>query len=205
MIAHPPKPIEGARRMLTLQDSLIRLTPLTIDHFDAMLRIAEECPETWQYTPNNAHGADNMHRYIQSALVNRAAGKHLPFAIEHRPDSRIIGSTRFYHIDKHHQTVNIGYTWLHSDFRGRSINKRAKFLLLQHAFEHWNMQRIGFTADINNTASIRAMLSIGCTLEGILRSDIMLSSGQRRNTAVFSILQQEWYGHVKAMLAQKIR
>ena len=115
--------------MLTLQDSLIRLTPLTIDHFDAMLRIAEECPETWQYTPNNAHGADNMHRYIQSALVNRAAGKHLPFAIEHRPDSRIIGSTRFYHIDKHHQTVNIGYTWLHSDFRGRSINKRAKFLL----------------------------------------------------------------------------
>ena len=190
--------------MLTLQDSHIRLRPLAIEHFDALLRIAAACPDTWQYTPNSALGEDNMHRYIQTALVNRAAGNHLPFVIELKKSGEILGSTRFYNIDEHHKTVSIGYSWLHTKARGKNINKRAKFLMLQHAFESWEMCRVSFTADVNNTTSISALLNIGCTLEGVLRSDIVLADGRRRNTAVLSILQREWNDRIKTMLLAKI-
>ena len=70
--------------------------------------------------------------------------------------------------------------------------------------KHWDMCRVAFTADINNHASIRALESIGATQEGVLRSDMVLASGVRRNTAVFGILQHEWRTHIKAMLAEKI-
>ena len=188
--------------MLILQEADLRLLPLSIDHFDALLQIAAECPDTCQYTPNSALGAENMHSYIQTALVQRAAGRHLPFVVEYQ--GRIVGSTRFYHIDEHHKSVHIGYTWLHTDTRGSNVNKRTKYLLLQHAFEHWDMCRVAFTADINNHASIRALESIGATQEGVLRSDMVLASGVRRNTAVFGILQHEWRTRIKAMLAGKI-
>ncbi|MDO5640655.1 MAG: GNAT family protein [Neisseria sp.] len=190
--------------MLTLQDSTICLMPLAIEHFDALLKIADECPNTWQYTPNTALGAENMHSYIQKALVKRAAGSHLPFVVQLKASGEIVGSTRFYDINEHHKTVSIGYSWLHTKMRGKGINRRAKFLMLQHAFENWDMCRVNFTADVNNTTSISALLNIGCTLEGVLRSDIVLANGRRRNTAVLSILRHEWHDRVKNMLALKI-
>ena len=190
--------------MLVLQDSTVCLMPLAIEHFDALLKIADECPNTWQYTPNTAQGADNMHSYIQKALVHRAAGSHLPFSIQLKSSSKIVGSTRFYDINDRHKTVSIGYSWLHTNMRGKGVNRRAKFLMLQHAYEKWDMCRVNFTADVNNTTSISALLNIGCTLEGVLRSDIVLSNGRRRNTAVLSILQHEWHNRVKEMLKMKI-
>ena len=66
------------------------------------------------------------------------------------------------------------------------------------------MCRVAFTADVNNHASIRALESIGATQEGVLRSDMVLAGGLRRNTAVFSILQHEWRTRIKAVLAEKI-
>lgn len=191
--------------MLILQDSYIRLTPLSIGHFDALMEIAKARPDTWQYTPNTAYGRENMQRYIETALLKRTAGTHIPFAIALQENGRILGSTRFCDIDHHHQSASIGCSWLHCQMRGKSINKRSKFLMLQHAFEVWDMQRIHFTADVNNTASISALLNIGCTQEGVLRSHLVLSDGRRRDTAVFSILQHEWHGRIKSMLAAKIK
>ena len=81
--------------MLILQDADLRLLPLSIDHFDALLQIAAECPDTWQYTPNSALGAENMHSYIQTALVQRAAHDHWTATDAYRV-SEDAGKKKFY-------------------------------------------------------------------------------------------------------------
>ena len=48
------------------------------------------------------------------------------------------------------------------------------------------------------------MKSIGCVVEGVLRSHMPYSKGVRRDTIILSILKNEWQGRVKEKLIEKI-
>jgi hypothetical protein len=48
------------------------------------------------------------------------------------------------------------------------------------------------------------MKSIGCTLEGVLRSNCKSVTG-RRNSIVLGILKEEWFEKVKENLLNKIK
>ena len=54
------------------------------------------------------------------------------------------------------KTLQLGYTWYGSAFRGTGLNKHCKFLLLQFAFETLGMERVEFRADNSNERSIRS-------------------------------------------------
>jgi RimJ/RimL family protein N-acetyltransferase len=78
-------------------------------------------------------------------------------------------------------------------------------LLLQFAFETLGAERVEFRADARNQQSIAAMKSIGCKVEGILRSNMPLEDGApRRDSIVLSILKDEWYGDVKENLKHRL-
>ena len=64
----------------------------------------------------------------------------------------------------------------------------------------WNAERVEFRADARNESSIAAMKSIGCKPEGILRSNMPLTDGGRRDSIVLSILKDEWENEVKERL-----
>jgi len=67
------------------------------------------------------------------------------------------------------------------------------------------MQRVEFRADNNNARSIAAMKSIGCKVDGILRSNMPTQNEKiRRDSIVLSILKDEWFGGVKEKLSQKL-
>ena len=104
---------------------------------------------------------------------------------------------------QNHETVLLGYTWYGNEFHGTGLNKNCKFLLLQFAFEHMKVQRVEFRADNNNKRSIAAMKSIGCTEEGVLRSNCVSANG-RRDSIVLSILRYEWFSRVKRELLKKL-
>ena len=80
---------------------------------------------------------------------------------------------------------------------------QPNWLLLTHAFEVWNLERVEFRADINNAASINAMKNIGCIEEGVLRNHANIENG-RRTSIILSILKDEWFGGVKENLVKKI-
>ena len=118
--------------------------------------------------------------------------------------NKYAGSTRFYDIQVQSHTLQLGYTWYGKDFRGTGLNKHCKFLLLQLAFEELGMERVEFRADARNERSIAAMKSIGCTVEGILRQNVPLRDGGRRDSIILSILKSEWEGGVKERLKGKL-
>ncbi|MBE2896982.1 GNAT family N-acetyltransferase [Pasteurellaceae bacterium HPA106] len=188
-----------------LSDNKVRLRPLRGQDFEAFMRIAKDCPNTWRYSlANPAQSEQAMCDYIQTALATKEKGTAYPFVVELCETGEVVGSTRFYEIDPARQSLAIGYTWLHENVRGSSINKRIKFLMLEYAFCQLQAARVTFYADARNEVSLNAMKSIGCTLEGVLRENVQAPDGTRRNSAVLSILAHEWQDKLRTQLWDKI-
>lgn len=189
---------------LVLENPYVRLRALQESDVPNLQTFAEQEPELWRYSLMQIHGADDLQHYIRTALIGRAAGKEFPFIVWDKQQNAYSGSTRYYDIQYANNMLQIGYTWFGSAFQGTRVNKSCKFLMLQYAFETLDMQRVEFRADERNLHSRQAMLSIGCTYEGTLRSHMPLADGARRNSVVLSILREEWDTRVKQALLNKL-
>ena len=188
----------------TLEDERVKLRPLEKDDLPYLLSYALNEPDTWYYSHRSARGENGMREYINTAIVNRAAGKEYAFIVFDKTTGEYAGSTRFYDIQPENDMLQLGYTWYGEKYRGTGLNKHCKLLLLQFAFETLGMLRVEFRADARNERSIAAMKSIGCTVEGILRSNMWLEDGGRRDSIVLSILKDEWGNGVKENLKKKL-
>ncbi|MFV8344248.1 GNAT family N-acetyltransferase [Flavobacterium sp. XS2P39] len=188
-----------------LEDESILLRPLQQADIENLLEISLNEPETWEYSLVRANGRENLENYIKIALNARENKIEFPFIVFDKKSGKYAGSTRFYDINLAFKTLQLGYTWYGKDFRGMGLNKHCKFLLLQFAFESLGMERVEFRADNNNQRSIAAMKSIGCTVEGVLRSHMpTFGSDVRRDSIVLSILRNEWFDKVKENLKNKL-
>jgi RimJ/RimL family protein N-acetyltransferase len=187
-----------------LEDERVILRPLKETDLEFLLPFALNEPDTWKYSHQSAKGEEGMSIYIKDALENKATGKEYPFIVYDKQTAEYAGSTRFYDIQPKYQTLQLGYTWYGEKFRGTGLNKHCKFLLLQFTFETLNAERVEFRADARNEKSIAAMKSIGCKPEGILRSNMPLTDGGRRNSIVLSILKDEWENTVKESLKKRL-
>ncbi|MBL7822686.1 MAG: GNAT family N-acetyltransferase [Saprospiraceae bacterium] len=188
---------------LILENDAVQLRPLKLNDFENLLPFAVNEADLWEYSLVTAAGEANLKNYISSALHNRTERKEYPFIVWDKRNNQFAGSTRFYDIQTLHETLQLGYTWYGKKFQGTRLNKNCKYLLLEFAFEHKNFKRVEFRADHNNERSIAAMKSIGCTEEGVLRSNVIKSDGGRRDSIVLSILREEWLGNIKKMLGNK--
>ncbi|MDX6181815.1 GNAT family N-acetyltransferase [Flavobacterium sp. Fl-77] len=190
---------------IILEDDCVILRPLQESDVDNLLEISLNEPETWKFSLVTAAGKENLIHYIQLAIKARENQKEFPFIVFDKKSQKYAGSTRFYDINFEFKTLQLGYTWYGAAFRGTGLNKHCKFLLLQFAFETLGMERVEFRADNNNVRSIAAMKSIGCKVEGILRSNMPTREGAiRRDSIVLSILRSEWFDEVKENLKQKL-
>jgi RimJ/RimL family protein N-acetyltransferase len=179
-----------------LENERVLLRPLLESDYELLLPYALNEPDTWKYSYLSARGEDGMRRYIKDALDNKAAGKEYAFIVYDKQTQSYIQQTW--------QTVQLGYTWYGEKFRGSGLNKHCKFLLLQLAFETLDAVRVEFRADARNERSIAAMKSIGCIPEGILRNNMPLQEGGRRDSILLSILKEEWISGVKEKLKNKL-
>ena len=188
-----------------LEDELVLLRPLTINDYENLLPFALNEPEIWKYSLVPVAGKEELKDYIQAALTAREEKKEYPFIVFDKQQKKYAGCTRFYDIQLQNQTLQLGYTWYGKQFQGTGLNKHCKFLLLQFAFEKIGMDRVEFRADNNNKRSIAAMQSIGCTIEGVLRSHLPKLDGGRRDSIILSIVKDEWFSAIKEALAAKIQ
>lgn len=187
-----------------LENANVLLRPLRLSDLVNLMKFSIEEPDLWKYSLQTGAGAANMQQYIKTAELGRGQQKEYAFIVFDKNRKEFAGSTRFYDIQPAFSTLQLGYTWYGKDHQGTGLNKNCKYLLLQFAFEKWNMERVEFRADNDNERSIAAMKSIGCTVEGILRSHMPKPEGGRRNSIVLSILRTEWTNGLKERLASKL-
>ena len=187
-----------------LEDDVVKLRPLQQSDVENLLHISLNEPDLWFFSLIRANGKENLEHYIQTAIQNREEKREFPFVVFDKRTGKYAGSTRFYDINFPFKTLQLGYTWYGKDFQGTGLNKHCKYLLLEFAFEKLGMERVEFRADNNNAKSIAAMKSIGCKVDGILRSNTPTLEGTRRDSIVLSILKNEWFNSVKENLQKKL-
>ncbi len=190
---------------LVLEDNVALLRPLHEADFKHLLPFALNEQDTWKYSLVGAEGEDGLRNYMHIALAERQAGREFPFISFDKRTGEYAGSTRFYDINFPFQTIQLGYTWYGSRFQGTGLNKHCKFLLMQFVFETLQFERLELRADAENQRSIAAMKSIGCKVDGILRSNMPRRLEGRRDSIVLSVLKDEWFGSVKEMLRNKLQ
>jgi len=189
---------------IMLENDRVLLRPLAMTDMDLLMNFSLNESDLWTYSLTPASGIENLERYISKAIYDRKEGKSYPFLVIDKATNEVAGSTRFYDYNALYKTVQLGYTWYGKKFQGTGLNKHCKYLLLNHAFESWQMERVEFRADATNKRSIAAMKSIGCIEEGVLRSNCSSPNG-RRDSIVLSILKNEWQEGVKQLLDSKLQ
>jgi N-acetyltransferase len=195
-----------------LQGSYVRLEPLSHHHIDGLSAAAAADPSLYQWS-KVPQGKQEVAKYVDAALASKNAGSAIPFATVRIEDSTVIGSTRFFDLERlpwptdhplhARQTPDvceIGYTWLTRSAIRTRANTEAKFLMLKHAFEVWQVFRVCLHTDARNQRSRAAMERIGAQFEGILRGFRLAVDYIPRDSARYSIVAAEWPA-VKAKLA----
>lgn len=187
---------------ITLESERIRLEPLAEKHLADWREIAFT-PALWRFTVTQINSDADLQAYFQKAVELRAKKIDLPFAVIDKNSGKAVGSTRFHAVDFENLTCEIGWTWVAENFQRSYVNTEAKFLLLKYAFETWKMRRVEFIIHEKNTKSRNAVERLGAKFEGILRKHLIMQDGTPRNSAVYSIIDDEWHD-VKKHLEEKM-
>jgi RimJ/RimL family protein N-acetyltransferase len=181
-----------------------RLEPLAHRHIDGLVAAAAADPGLYQWSPV-PQGRVEATRYVDTALAWKDAGSAVPFATVRLTDEVVIGSTRFWNLERwswpeshpsHGRSApdacEIGYTWLARSAIRTAANTEAKLLMLTHAFEVWQTLRVCFHTDARNQRSRAALERIGGQFEGILRAHRMAADYTPRDSVRYSIVASEW-------------
>jgi RimJ/RimL family protein N-acetyltransferase len=191
----------------------VTLRPLALADAAALAAAAEESRASYGFTRVPA-GVEEAERYIALALADRDAGHRLPFVIVW--EERVVGSTSYLDVQRwrwpagspHQRTnrpdsVEIGSTWLAASAQRTRCNTEAKYLLLSHAFDVWDVHRVCLKTDERNAQSRRAIERLGARFEGLRRADMPAQDGSVRTSAYYSIIRAEW-PDVRAKLEQAL-
>ena len=189
---------------LLLAGKHVRLEALDHRHVDGLVAASAVDPSLYQWSPV-PQGKAEAASYVDSAHAWQDAGSAVAFATVRADDGVVIGSTRFWNLERwswppghaRHgrqapDACEIGYTWLTRSAIRTPANTEAKLLMLTHAFEAWQVFRVCFHTDARNRRSRAALERIGGKFEGILRAHRMAADYIPRDSVRYSIVAAEW-------------
>ena len=185
-----------------LSSNRIRLRLLKIEDSRDLVAAASD-GELWNLPFTVVPSAETIDDYIRLALEGYQSGTVLPFVVEDIATGKIIGSTRFWKIDRKNLKLEIGSTWYSKSWQRTYANTEAKYLLLKYAFEELNCVRVQLTTDVLNEKSQNAILRLGAQKEGVVRNERIMPDGRKRNSVRFSIIDEEW-PKIKENLIKKL-
>jgi RimJ/RimL family protein N-acetyltransferase len=183
---------------------IVVLEPLAPSHRAGLWRAAESDPRVWDFMLARL-GDDRakFDRWFDGALAEAAAGESAPFATLDAGTGDPLGSSRFMALRPEHRSAEIGHTWLASSAWGTGANVEAKYLMLRRAFEEAGCLRVEFKTDAANERSCAALAALPAQFEGIHRKHMLVRDGERRDSAWFSVIDDDWPG-VRAALERRL-
>jgi N-acetyltransferase len=188
----------------TLVGRIVRLEPLRAEHEEA-LWLASRDPRTWRWLSIvQPQTREEWGAFVAQAVTAADEGREMPLVTLCHQE--VVGSTRFLALRPEHGSVEIGWTWLHPSAWGTGANIEAKLLQLRHAFDVWGCRRVELKTDALNERSRGALEALGATFEGVHRKHMLVRGGENRDSAWYSITDDEWpsvRAHLQARLAQK--
>ena len=173
-----------------LQGKHVSLEPLSLEHVPGLQEAARD-GELWNLWFTSVPHPELLLPYVEQALVLREQGQAVPFVVRDA-NGVVVGSTRYGNIESDHKRLEIGWTWYAARVQRTALNSEAKLLLLSNAFETLGAIAVEFRTNWFNHRSRHAIERLGAKQDGVLRNNMLMPDGTRRDTVVFSILDSEW-------------
>ena len=195
----------GVERWLTptLEGRIVRLEPLARKHANDLWEASRD-PRVWRWLPIvQPQTQDEWQAWMDDALGRVADGLDLAFATVLVATGRVVGSTRFLALRPEHRSLEIGWTWLAPAAWSTGANTEAKLLQLEHAFDVLGCRRVEFKTDALNERARPALAALPAAFEGIHRKHMLVRDGQNRDSAWYSVLDDEW-PVVRAALRERV-
>jgi RimJ/RimL family protein N-acetyltransferase len=177
---------------VALEGSIVRLEPLEPGHHGGLLAASRE-PATWTWLDRGVPGDEAAFTaWFEARLAASSAGDEWCFVTQSVADGAPIGSSSFLTVRPDHDGLEIGWTWLHPDAWRTGSNLEAKLLMLAFAFDELECMRVEFKTDARNERSREALAALPATFEGIFRKHMLMGGIGVRDSAYFSIVDDQW-------------
>ena len=172
------------RLHVDLADGDLRLARLGEEHREALRAACAADADIWTiYASSFGPG------HFDASFAALTGQGRMAYAIF--DGGTLVGMTAWLRPDWSAETVEIGNSYIHPGVRGTGLNGRIKRLMLDHAFAA-GIRRVEFRIDERNARSQAAVAKLGCTKEGVLRSERVTWTGHVRDTGLWSLLAEEW-------------
>jgi RimJ/RimL family protein N-acetyltransferase len=194
-VQQPPTP--------TLEGRIVRLEPLGQHHVDDLWEASRD-PRIWRWLPIVQPGTQEAWQaWLDQALAQVEAGVEIAFATVLVATGTAVGSTRFLALRPEHKSLEIGWTWLTPSAWGTGANTEAKLLQLEYAFDVLGCRRVEFKTDARNERARPALAGLPSQFEGIHRKHMLVRDGESRDSAWYSVIDDEW-PEVRANLLRRL-
>jgi RimJ/RimL family protein N-acetyltransferase len=185
----------------TLENERVLLRPVGEDDRASLREIALD-PEIWRYFVVRIETGADFDEFFDAGIADQEAGRRVVYHVTDKDAGRAAGSMSFGNIAEKDGRLEIGWSWLGRDFRGKGVNRWAKFLMLEHAFGRLGAERVEFKTDKLNVQARHGLRNIGAVEEGTLRSFNPMPYGKRRDAVYYSVLRPEWPGVREQLLTR---
>jgi RimJ/RimL family protein N-acetyltransferase len=142
-----------------------------------------------------------MAEIVSGLLATAGRGEQVPFAQVDQVTGQAIGHTSYYEINPAQRQLAIGYTFIGQPWWRTAINTESKLLLLTHAFETLDAERVTWHTDIRNLRSQAAIERLGATKEGVLRRHRRRRDGTWRDTVLYGMTADDWPASKRRLLS----
>lgn len=174
-----------------LTNATVQLVPVAEAHREPLRAIALD-DRIWRHFTTRITDSASFDRFFDLMLADHASGKRVVFVVFTTKENLAAGSMSYGNINLPERRLEIGWSWLGSDFQGKGINTWAKYELLKYGFDQLDLLRMEFKTDVRNIGARKALVKIGGTEEGVLRCFNTMPDGSRRDAVYYSVLASEW-------------
>lgn len=190
-----------------LEGSLVTLEPLAEEHRDGLWEAAQP-DEIWTWLTKLNRSHDVFDAWFDATLATNAAGEGDPtesgaFAVRRNADGAVVGSSRYMNVRRWDRVVEVGWTWFNPSVWQTGVNVETKLLIFTRAFETLGCVRVELKTDARNERSRGAMARLPARFEGIMRKHMIVPDVGQRDSAYFSVIDEEW-PTVRAALQERL-
>jgi RimJ/RimL family protein N-acetyltransferase len=178
-----------------LEGRLVVLEPLRREHEDG-LRAAAADQRIWRFMAKS-----DTEEWLRETFAETEAGRRATFTVF--AGGRAVGSTSYMSFAPEHLRLEIGSTWMNPSTWGTGANVEAKYLLLRHAFETLGCRRVEFKTEARNERARGALAALPARFEGVHRKHMLVRGGERRDSAWYAVVDDDW-PEVKAALEARL-
>lgn len=127
-------------------------------------------------------------------VVGKLISSGSAWAVRDAQSGDLVGTASLLDVDLVNERCMFGAAAYAPVVWGTPVNAATNLGLLGHAFEDCGFGRVELQTDVLNAPMSRAIEKLGATHEGTLRRHKRRADGTFRDSAVFSILSDDWPG-----------